>query len=161
MHGLSGEEPRLGAAVGTVRIVRGRDDGRFVGPETPDPPQGCPNRCGLSRKQFCLRGTTMAGAFGCCSWKRIPGFHGRRLPIGASNRRLLNQSTHSKGENSTASALRRGPCRWVISALNRAMIVSPSALWQLSPIIADREFNAALGPALGAADRDLSHGLSL
>jgi DNA modification methylase len=45
-----------------------------------------------------------------------------------NSRRLLNQSTHSRVANSTASRLRHGPRRWTTSALQRPLIVSARAL---------------------------------
>lgn len=48
--------------------------------------------------------------------------------MGFSSRRILNQSTHSKVAYSTASKLRHGPRRCVISASNSPLIVIASAL---------------------------------
>ena len=42
---------------------------------------------------------------------------GGMKPMGSRSRRLLNQSTHSRVANSTASKLRHGPRRWMTSAL--------------------------------------------
>src|SRR3954452_16570280 len=53
------------------------------------------------------------------------------FPIGSKRRRLLNQSTHSRVANSTASKLRQGPPRWITSVLNKPMTVSARALMLL------------------------------
>ena len=45
-----------------------------------------------------------------------------------AGRRVLNQSTHSRVANSTASKERHGPRRWITSALKRPLIVSARAL---------------------------------
>ena len=57
------------------------------------------------------------------------------LPMGFSRRRLLNQSIHSRVANSTALKVRHEPRRWMTSALNRPLMVSASALSQLSPTL--------------------------
>lgn len=48
--------------------------------------------------------------------------------MGSSRRRVLNQSTHSRVANSTASKDRHGPRRRITSALNRPLIVSARVL---------------------------------
>ena len=55
--------------------------------------------------------------------------------MGSGRRRLLNQSTHASLAYSTALKLRHGPRRWMTPALNRPLIVSASALSQLSPTL--------------------------
>src|ERR671911_1136274 len=57
------------------------------------------------------------------------------FPIGSSRRRWLNQSTHARVANSTASKLRHGPQRWITSALSGALIVSARALSYESPTL--------------------------
>ncbi len=57
------------------------------------------------------------------------------FPIGSSRRVWLNQSTHSRVANSTASRLRHGPRRWITSALNKPLIVSARALSYESPTL--------------------------
>src|SRR6478609_9517396 len=51
--------------------------------------------------------------------------------MGSRRRRWLNQSTHSRVANSTASAWRQGPRRRITSVLNRPMTVSARALMLL------------------------------
>ena len=57
------------------------------------------------------------------------------LPIGSRSRRLLNQSTHSRVANSTASRCRHGPLRRMTSVLNNPITVSASALSYESPTL--------------------------
>ena len=50
------------------------------------------------------------------------------------NRRFwLNQATHSRVANSTASLVFQGPRRWISSALYKPLMVSARALSELSP----------------------------
>ena len=67
-------------------------------------------------------GTVKIGAFAVSGL--LAGLTGMALasaggmkPRGSRSRRLLNQSTHSRVANSTASKLRHGPRRWMTSAL--------------------------------------------
>ena len=85
------------------------------------------------------------------------GLGGWHVPIGARRRRLLNQSTHSRVANSTASSERQGAPRRITSVLNRPMMVSASALSWLSDA-ADRRLNAGVGEVLGVTDRDVLGG---
>jgi hypothetical protein len=55
--------------------------------------------------------------------------------MGSSRRRVLNQSTHARVANSTASNERHGLRRWITSVLNRPMIVSARALSYASPTL--------------------------
>lgn len=55
--------------------------------------------------------------------------------IDYSNRRLLNQSTHSRVAYSTASIFRHGPRGHMTSVLNRPLIVSASTLSYESPTL--------------------------
>jgi hypothetical protein len=59
---------------------------------------------------------------------------GRDISDQLQRRRLLNQSTHTRVANSTVSALRHRPRRWIISVLNKPLIVSAKAS-SLSPTL--------------------------
>jgi hypothetical protein len=60
------------------------------------------------RRRFCLSQAVSADSFNW-RWYAISDSAGGTLPIGSSNRRLLNQSTHCKVADSTASRPRHGP----------------------------------------------------
>jgi hypothetical protein len=77
--------------------------------------------------------------------------------MGSKRRRWLNQSTHSRVANATASAWRQGPRRRITSVLNRLMTVSARAAVAVTDA-ADRRLDAGGGQALGVADRDVLGG---
>src|SRR5579863_2261488 len=71
--------------------------------------------------------------------------------MGSRRRRVLNQSTHSRVANSTASRLRHGPRRWMTSVLyglGEGVVVAVADA-------ADRGDEARLDQALGVLDRDV------
>jgi hypothetical protein len=85
------------------------------------------------------------------------------LPMGSSNRRWLNQSTHSSVAYSTASNDRHGPRRWITSApsakLRTGFVKAVDRLGQSIVIAvanaADRWLDAGFGEAFGVSDRDV------
>ena len=75
--------------------------------------------------------------------------------MGSSRRRVLNQSTHSRVANSTASKERHGPRRWITSALKRPLIVSARALSVAVTDAADGRLDTGLDEPLRVADRQV------
>jgi len=76
--------------------------------------------------------------------------------MGSKRRRWLNQSTHSRVANSTASAWRQGPRRRITSVLNKPMTVSARAVVAVADA-ADGGFDAGSGQALSVVDREVLH----
>jgi hypothetical protein len=74
---------------------------------------------------------------------------GGTSPSGPSRRRLLNQSTHSRVANSTASMFCHGPLRRMTSVLNSPMTVSASALSCESPTLIQGRTNGVFAPQTG------------
>ena len=70
----------------------------------------------LCRRPYCLSHAAMAVSFSMAKYRSSASAGGMK-PMGSRSRRLLNQSTHSRVANSTASKLRHGPRRWMTSAL--------------------------------------------
>ena len=81
----------------------------YLGAENTEPPRVCRRLFGLSHAAMAVS-SSMA-------WYCVSASAGGILPIGSSSRRWLNQSTHSRVANSTASNDRHGPRRWITSAL--------------------------------------------
>ena len=75
--------------------------------------------------------------------------------MGSSRRRLLNQSTHSRVANSTASSERHGPAALDHLGLVEAVDRLGEGVVVAVADAADRGLDACLGEALGVADADV------
>jgi len=93
------------------------------------------------------------------------GFGRREVADGSRNLPLLNQSTHSRVANSTASNFRHGLRRWITSALERPLKVSARALSWLpyhapAVVFEPRSYNKFRATGIrGAEPRLKRHGL--
>ena len=86
------------------------------------------------RRLFCVSHAASA-VCSVCRWYAASASAGGRSPIGSRIRRLLNQSTHSRVANSTASRLRHGPRVRITSVLYSPMMDSARALSYESPTL--------------------------
>src|SRR3984957_9124316 len=77
------------------------------------------------------------------------------LPMGSRSLRLLNQSTHSRVANSTASKFRHGPRRWITFSLVETVDGFGEGIVVGIPDAADRRLYACFSQALGVFDRDV------
>jgi hypothetical protein len=80
--------------------------------------------------------------------------------MASSRRRLLNQSTHSRVANLTASSDFQGPLQRTIPVFNRPMIVLARALWKLSHANgSDGRLDTGGAETVSVADRNVLHPL--